>query len=275
MQGATLAAIFLAADVSSLPSSTYGCPTNEFNTLNEVVYSIAIVIIPKAVRWFKEPEQLVFFFRPSWQKRLLTWEVSGTLKVGTGHNPFRKEQVPPQYLHKCSGGLVEVGTNEKSREGRKTRNKKKKVQNYYSLSVEVLFGIVNMRSLRFSCKCKQKKKNRKKKKKLKKTLCISHYSAWVCPQKLYLICYVVMPNLMFATDYSIQIKLLWQSLLILSLFRFQNSRYCDIRSIYGGFRIPFHCIVFHVSTILLRTEYSPIGVCQATSSFYFFLLIPS
>lgn len=65
MQGATLAAIFLAADVSSLPSSTYGCPTNEFNTLNEVVYSIAIVIIPKAVRWFKEPEQLVFFFRPS------------------------------------------------------------------------------------------------------------------------------------------------------------------------------------------------------------------
>jgi len=103
--------------------------------------------------------------------------VSGTLKVGTGHNPFRKEQVPPQYLHKCSGGLVEVGTNEKSREGRKTRNKKKKVQNYYSLSVEVLFGIVNMRSLRFSCKCKQKKKNRKKKKKLKKTLCISHYSA--------------------------------------------------------------------------------------------------
>jgi len=104
--------------------------------------------------------------------------VSGTLKVGTGHNPFRKEQVPPQYLHKCSGGLVGVGTNEESREGRKARNKKrKKVQNY-SLSVEVLFGIVNMRSLRFSCKCKQKKKNRKKKKKMekKKTLCTFHYS---------------------------------------------------------------------------------------------------
>lgn len=65
MQGATLAAIFLTADVSSLPSSTYGCPNNEFNTLNEVVYNIAIVIIPKVVRWFKEPEQLVFVFHPS------------------------------------------------------------------------------------------------------------------------------------------------------------------------------------------------------------------
>lgn len=62
MQGATLAAIFLTADVSSLPCSTYGCPKNGFNTLNEVVYNIVTVIIPKVVCWFKEPEQLVFFF---------------------------------------------------------------------------------------------------------------------------------------------------------------------------------------------------------------------
>lgn len=62
MQGATLAAIILTADVSPLPSSTFDCPKNGLNTLNEVVYNIAIVIILSVVPWFKEPEQPKFFF---------------------------------------------------------------------------------------------------------------------------------------------------------------------------------------------------------------------
>ncbi|CAJ2675235.1 unnamed protein product [Trifolium pratense] len=45
--------------------------------------------------------------------------------------------VPPQYLHKCSGGLFRVGTIVESPKEKKT-NKKRKVQNY-SLPAEVLF----------------------------------------------------------------------------------------------------------------------------------------
>lgn len=62
MQGATLAAIILTTDVSSLPSSKFDCPKNVCNTLNQVVYNIATVIILKVVPWFKEPERLKFFF---------------------------------------------------------------------------------------------------------------------------------------------------------------------------------------------------------------------
>lgn len=189
MQGATLAAIILTTDVSSLPTSTFDCPKNKLNTLNEVVYNIAIVIILKAVPWFKEPEQLKFFFsflffvhldisRYCWTGKC---QVHSKLGLDTTHS--EKSKVPPQYLHKCSGGLVGVGTKWRIPRGKKSKKQKgkKKVQNY-SLSVEVLFGIVNIGSLRFSCKCKKKKK---KKKKQKKTVCISHYSAWVFLEQVY------------------------------------------------------------------------------------------
>lgn len=57
MQGATLAAIVLPADVSHLPSSTAGCPEKGFSTIN-IVHNIAfIVIIPEVVPWFEEPSR--------------------------------------------------------------------------------------------------------------------------------------------------------------------------------------------------------------------------
>lgn len=82
--------------------------------------------------------------------------------MGLDTTHSEKSKVPPQYLHKCSGGLVGVGTNEESPEGRKARNikEKKKVQNY-SLSVEVLFGIVTC-DLSGSHANVKKKKNKKK-----------------------------------------------------------------------------------------------------------------
>ncbi|RDX69605.1 Serine/threonine-protein kinase EDR1, partial [Mucuna pruriens] len=90
--GATLAAIILTADVSSLPSSTFDCPKNELNPLNEVVYNIAIVLS----------------------------------KLGLDTSHLEKRKGPPQYLHKCSGGLVGVGTNEESPRGEEKQETKEK-----------------------------------------------------------------------------------------------------------------------------------------------------
>lgn len=238
MQGATLAAIILTTDVSSLPTSTFDCPKNKLNTLNEVVYNIAIVIILKAVPWFKEPEQLKFFFsflffvhldisRYCWTGKC---QVHSKLGLDTTHS--EKSKVPPQYLHKCSGGLVGVGTNEESPEGRKARNikEKKKVQNY-SLSVEVLFGIVTC-DLSGSHANVKKKKNKKKteKKNIMYFPLLSLSFSWASVLPSCYDHYLLKANFIFGMDCNIQIAKNFMGILVMFwIFSFQNSRYYAIR----------------------------------------------